>query len=145
MTTVCTPHTVQTPGGYVAGLLVRSAGSRKELGYIWAAGSVFRWQTPDGANYGERSTRGAAIDVLIDIYELRAGQQTLPGFDIPVPQAWAPLTQTPRASAPKPKPATPKPAPAPPAEPVRHVVWADGDHDLTSAVGAALRRSLRDR
>lgn len=68
------PHTVQTPHGLRAGLLVRSSGG-VDLGYVWAAGTssgAWFWRTPDGTHFGERSSQTAAVRVLVDAHDLRA-------------------------------------------------------------------------
>jgi hypothetical protein len=146
---VLTPHTVTTPGGVVAGMLVRDAGSQRELGYVWAAGSVqenspsrtYRWRTPDGANFGERASMRAAVQVLRDAYDLRRG--TVSGAAAPVPDrdilaAWrSASTQAPRP-APTPKPTTPKPPT--PTPPRRSITWTDQSVDLTRAIAAALEK-----
>jgi hypothetical protein len=72
------PHTVEHNGGILAGFLVRCTASRKELGYVWQAGSAWRWQTPTRKNSGERSSQRAAVQVLREAYDLaHGGSQTL--------------------------------------------------------------------
>ena len=70
---VLEPHTVDTPRGRLGGFLVRCTATRKELGYVWPAGSAWRWQTPDRKNSGERSAQRAAVEVLRDAYDLAHG------------------------------------------------------------------------
>jgi hypothetical protein len=127
---VLTSHTVDTDRGIVAGLLVRSAG--RQLGFIWRAGSVWRWRTPNGDAFGERATQRAATDVLVDIAKVRGGGIT--------------TTAAPRPAAPRPAPrpiAAPQKASAPPPEPAaprKPIVWADVDGaDLTAALNRAWR------
>jgi len=55
----------------MAGFLVRCTASRKELGYVWQAGSAWRWRTADEANHGERSSQRAAVQVLRDAADLK--------------------------------------------------------------------------
>jgi len=134
---VLTSHTVDTERGIVAGLLVRSAG--RQLGFIWRAGSVWRWRTPNGEAFGERATQRAATDVLVDIAQLRGGGITA--------AAAAAASTAPRPAArPAPRPAAaPQKASAPPPEPEaprKPIVWADVD---AADVTAALNRAWRNR
>jgi len=149
-------HTVEIAGGgVVAGFLVRCTGSRKELGYIWSTGNVWRWRTADRAAWGERSTQRKAVEALTDSVAALAGTArrkspaTLP-FDGPtdaaIMSAWRSATTASRpakASAARvDEPARKAAAPAPkPAAPVQHIVWPDSNaHDLTAATSAALNK-----
>lgn len=82
-------HTVQTDHGLMAGYLVRAIGGSAELGYLWAAGSSWRWRSPDGAAYGERSSLQAAVTALRQVWDVKHGTFALP-FD------HAPDTTTPK-------------------------------------------------
>jgi hypothetical protein len=125
---VLTPHTVAVPGGRVAGLLVRDARSRRDLGYIWSAGSVWRWQSADGTAYGERSTQRAAAQVLADVRDLARGPLRPPALPF----------ETPAVVTPRP---TPRPRPTPPPDPIPQVItWGDADSpDITAALTTAWR------
>ena len=72
-------HTVETPQGRLAGFLVRCTASRKDLGYVWQAGSAWRWQTPNGKHSGERSSQQVAVRVLRDAFDLRRQPSLLEG------------------------------------------------------------------
>jgi len=90
------PHTVEVRGARLAGFLVRDAGSRSELGYIWSKGAVWGWRAADGQHYGERATQAAAIEVLRDTFDcLRAAQTktTAPAKTTarPMPASWLPF------------------------------------------------------
>lgn len=147
-------HTVKTArGAYMAGFLVRCLGSRKELGYIWTAGTVWCWQTPSGENHGERSTQRKAIEVLRDAHDLARGGARLP-FDIPTPtdadilDAWRSVGPLPRLGSPmRPQAPTPRasasPTPAPAAAPVKKIVWNDAApaFDVSAAIAAGLKKA----
>lgn len=74
-------HSVDTAHGTMAGFLVRDSASRKELGFVWNAGSSWRWKTPDSKNYGERSMQGAAVETLRQIHDLKTGGIAQPVLD----------------------------------------------------------------
>jgi len=135
-------HTVQTDRGLVAGFLVRCTSSRKELGYVWQAGSSWRWKSPEG--FGERSTLKAAVEVVREAHDVRQGA------GLPLPEAWRHpvlLRPTPVAEArPAPRPAPrpdPKPEPAP--EPEPQIVWPDeaSAPDLMSAIAERMAQFRR--
>ena len=133
-------HTVETPRGLMSGFLVRCMASRKDLGYVWQAGSAWRWRTPDGQHYGERSTQRAAVQVLRDGHDLSVRNASLPQaeFDArslpfeevegpqplgpqpqPQPQPKAPQGPQPTAKGgpPRPQPKAPQPQPKAPQAP----------------------------
>lgn len=134
-------HTVDTPGGVMAGFLVRDAGSRRSCGYIWTAGGGWRWRTASGAHFGERSSKRAAIETVRDNARAEAGepldtrQPRLPlggPTDAAIRSAWRAPTSTPARPI-----ARPTPAPAPSA-PARQVVWPDESApDIAGALGRA--------
>jgi hypothetical protein len=144
-------HTVATSRGLMSGFLVRCTSSRKELGYVWQAGSAWRWQTPDGANRGERSSQRAAVEVLRDAHDVRAGgtptATTLPFDDAPITLPTTARPMKPRAPRPttgsepvRNRVVTPKVEPPPPPVPEKRIVWGEQTGDLTQAVADALRR-----
>jgi len=158
------PHTVDTPRGRLAGFLVRCTASRKELGYVWQAGSAWRWRTPDDHS-GERSSQRAAVQVLRDAWDLAHGVRetrlldiledepaivgTLPGgvFEHGKPKLTFTLPpMKPRRVDPKPTPAPkvtrPKVKPDPP--PVQKIDWTRYQPtNVTAAVDAALKKDRR--
>lgn len=120
-------HTVEWRGARFAGFLVRDTGTRKDLGYVWQAGSVWRWRTPD-QHSGERTSQKAAVEVLRDAHDLRqGGAPELPRREAPV------VVHTPTRPTPRPAPA------AAPSAPRRTVQWG-ATVDLTAAISAALNR-----
>jgi hypothetical protein len=161
-------HTVETSGGRCAGFLVRSSTSSADLGYIWPVGNAWLWRTPDGKNYGERSSQVAAVKVLRQAFDLRR-EPALP-FDDPAPAPQSPRPQSPRPSAlrapqpprpsgprpsgptapqspPAPRPQSPRPsaptaprpkAPPAPEAPMERIVWGDQAPDLTSTLASLL-------
>ena len=103
-------HTVATKHGFFAGFLVRCSASRTEMGYVWSAGSAWRWRTADGQNTGERSSQQAAVRVLRDAYDLRRQPSLLdtektfarPATVREIQDAWrAPIIRPTRAAPPR--------------------------------------------
>ena len=144
-------HTVDTGRGRMAGFLVRCSTSRKDLGYVWAAGaSSWRWRTPDGTHYGERSSQRAAVQVLREAYDVaQAGGGTPRALPFPGDQAilagWrAPLRVPPmkaRAATPPAPKLVPPPHAAPPVPaepPLKKIVWTTQAPGVTAALDAAL-------
>jgi hypothetical protein len=147
---ILTPHTVDVEGGIVAGLLVRTK-SRRDLGYIWRAGSVWRWRTVNNSSYGERYSQQAAVTVLRDIALVMTQPvpvvSSLPMKDQDILAMWRERAKgsssTPRATAPPSTPRVVAKTTPPPATPARRIVWDTTNtnaHDLTAAIGAALKR-----
>jgi hypothetical protein len=149
-------HTVETPRGRLAGFLVRCTASRKELGYVWQAGSAWRWRMPDGGHSGERSSQRAAVQVLRDAHDLTHGLREKRLLDIledePAILESARVTVTlppmkPRRVDPKP-PATPKVKREvlPPTPPVKKIDWNTYQPtNVTAALGAALKDEKEKR
>lgn len=145
------PHTVEARGGRMAGFLVRCTASRKELGYVWKTGNVWRWRTPDDHS-GERTSQRAAVEVLRDAHDLRSGATKTPPlpFDVALeesaklPKRQAKPTPEPKPKREAPKPVVvvePEPEPPPAPKPPQRIVWSDQPSgDLTKAVADALRR-----
>ena len=133
---VSTAHTIDDGrGGLLSGLLVRSSG--RTLGYIWRAGSAWRWKTGDGLSFGERSSQKTALDVLADIAALRAGTLNAAPAAPAGPRAprWAPPARPTMPARETPRQA---PAPAPEPEPeftAQPIVWSDAP-DLTSTLAS---------
>jgi len=156
LTAVLDRHTVQTDRGLMAGFLVRCTSSRKELGHVWQAGSAWRWRTPDGQHYGERSTQRAAVQVLRDAHDLAHGAQQRP---LPLSGEGAAPEWHPPAELPPMKPAAPpletkpkrerKPRATPPTPPrvepppVKKIVWTPQAPDVTDALAAAIRKHAK--
>jgi hypothetical protein len=156
LTAVLDQHTVDTGRGLMAGFLVRCQRSRKELGHVWLAGSAWRWRTPDGAHYGERSTQRAAVQVLREAFDLEHGpQRPLPFSGDPtvaeIQEAWraAPVLRPRPTTTVKPAPTRAAPPTPPPpaveAPPVKKIVWTTQAPDLRAALDAAFRRSSTDK
>jgi hypothetical protein len=149
--TVLVPHTIDWRGGVMAGFLVRTPGGRP-LGYIWATGATWRWRTPDGANGGERSSQGKAIDVLQQVAELQPSATPLLASlrESLVEQAregrgrmfsTRPLPTAPPVWSSRPTAATAPAAPTPPPAPRKTIVWGDdGQGDVTSTLDALLQK-----
>lgn len=152
-------HTIDTPAGIVGGYLVRCTASRRDLGYIWTAnGSAWRWRTPSGGNFGERSSQFAAVRTLREAFNLANGVTAdraprLPFDGTPAPtdadilSAWrtADAYRTPnvrRHSAPSVATKAPTEAPTAPPAPARRVVWNDDApaFDVTAAIKAGLNK-----
>jgi len=138
-------HTIDWRGARLAGFLVRCTASRKELGYVWKTGVVWRWRTPDNHS-GERTSQRAAVEVLRDAHDLRQQPSLLGRLEEArdyerakratdaAPTFVAPTLPPMKAAAPKPPPVA--------AAPPKGIVWNDqaGMSDLTTAVADALRR-----
>ena len=92
-------HTVDTPGGRRAGLLVRSSTSGLELGLVWGVGNAWMWRTPDG-HHGERSSQTAAVRVLRDAHDLALSGRRTPGLPFDDDSQEAPGPQAPGSQAP---------------------------------------------
>lgn len=60
-------HTVDIDGEIGGGFLVRMK-SGTPIGYIWCTQQQWKWKTMKGENFGERSTRRKAAEVLVEIY-----------------------------------------------------------------------------
>jgi len=144
----CTAHTVDTARGLVAGYLVRCTTSRRDLGYIWPAGASWRWKTPNGLSFGERSTASRAVETLRDISDLQdtpTGQGPAPMPASPRPlfdgndpyirpiKPEAPTVTRPRR--PEPEPHHPEPRVAPDSKPDPRMVA-----NLTAGILAAFKR-----
>jgi hypothetical protein len=138
-------HTVETKHGVVAGFLVRGSGNRAPLGYTWSAGSSWRWRTPDGAHFGERSSQKAAVEALRSAYDVVHGAR--PYDIVPTPTdadiltAWRSVSKGPRPDADiRARQRDAAPAAAKPVlpRPAQTIVWGEQAAGLTEAVGAAL-------
>jgi hypothetical protein len=137
-------HTVDVRGRRVAGYLVRCSASRREMGYVWQMGNAWGWQTPTAKNYGERSSRHAAVKVLRDVFDLqhdisRARQYT----PLPTDQAVLDSWRAPRRASSPASSTTPPAAPTPRPAPVKQQIdWSTSTtSDLTSAIADALKRT----
>jgi hypothetical protein len=124
----CEAHTVKVGASLLSGFLVRCTASRKELGYVWQAGSSWRWRTPSGANSGERSSAVRAVEVLRQAFDLsRKPGEVRDPRPIPSPEPRVPVASEARRAS-RPEPAAPR------------IVWPDAVPDLTAAIAAALKR-----
>lgn len=129
-----TDHTIDTDEGIVAGLMLKSSGA--VVGYLWCTGQVWKWRSADGAAFGERQTKKAAVETLYDVRAAATGQLRANRPPLPSP-AERIIKDRPTAAF-----AAPKPEPEPVVF-VRQVVWGDSETDgadLTAAIGAALNR-----
>lgn len=59
-------HTIEIDGKLSAAWLVRAFGV--DLGYIWCTQDCWKWRTKDAANFGDRTSKKAAAQVLLDIH-----------------------------------------------------------------------------
>lgn len=125
-------HTVKVGNHMVAGYLVRDLASRRELGYVWQAGSSWQWRVDD-KRYGERSSQEAAIRQLRDIADVGRAQPPLPFDDV---DDIAAQTLRDRAAARRAtKTAAPAAPAAPAAAPQPRVTWTNSNSaDLTAAI-----------
>jgi hypothetical protein len=147
-------HTVDTGRGVMAGFLVRCSASTKDLGYVWATGNAWRWRTPSGEHYGERSSQRAAVQVLREAYDVAHGPQRALPFRDEEGQASGQASGKASGQASRPqarpqgrpqgrasRPQTQGRPQAPPAAavPPKQIVWST-QPDLTGALDAAFRR-----
>jgi hypothetical protein len=143
------PHTVTAVrGAIVAGYQVRRAGSGATLGYIYKAGSAWRWQTEDASAYGERPDQRLAVIALQSARgDARAPRQTtiapdyVPPTDTDILTAWRKVSPAPApGAAPKVSSAPSAPAPA-------RILWPDDNAtpDVTAALSAAFRKHERTK
>lgn len=126
-------HTVEVPGGLLAGFLVRCTTSRSILGSVWSAGQSWRWRDAKGEHFGERSSQRAAVQVLRDAFDVSRGSST-PRLPFDLRSTVIEAATTPRATS---RTMTrPTPSIVAPAPPVRRIVWNDAApaFDMTAAV-----------
>lgn len=135
-----TDHTIDTPEGIVAGLVLKSSGA--VVGYLWCSGQTWKWRSADGAHHGERQTKKAAVETLHDVRAAQTGQARATRPPLPTPTTI--IKARPTASFAQ---STAEPEPVAVA-PKRQVVWGDNDADgadLTAAIGAALNKHKGSR
>jgi len=148
------PHTVAAlPGerGRRPGFLVRSLGSRRELGYLWCQnGQTWWFRTPDatGVIQGECATKRAALDQLCEFGGLPGATESQPQLPLTRERGLLGTPKRPRGTAPRVaeiEPAAParRATPVPPAPPVEDdddtpappIVWND-THDAPDLMAA---------